>query len=396
MPEMMLPATLRLEDYRIAALDRVLTPALAIFPDIIDANIDATLRLLGNDPQRWRPHIKTVKLAAGIARLVAHGVVNIKCATTLELLTSCKAGAKDVLVAFPCVGATAQRVQQIADQLPKVGISVLIENDEDVQRWRGSRVGLFIDVNPGMDRTGIEQERLPQIVALARSIVQAGIAFRGLHYYDGHRRETDLAERRRLAYAGYDQLLRIVAALQQEGIPVAEIITSGTPALPCAISYPGLQGGSFVHRISPGTVVYGDTTSLAQLPSEWGYRPAALVVATVISHPGPDLITCDAGHKTVSADSGIPNCAVLGHPEMMPQQPSEEHLPIRVAAGHPKPRRGEHLYLVPRHVCPTVNNFEQALIVRDGHIAGVERVTARGRETPLVLQNAPELAVSSD
>jgi D-serine deaminase-like pyridoxal phosphate-dependent protein len=35
---------------------------------------------------------------------------------------------------------------------------------------------------------------------------------------------------------------------------------------------------------------------------------------------------------------------------------------------------------VPRHVCPTVNNFDHALIVAAGGIIGVERVTARGRE----------------
>jgi hypothetical protein len=38
---------------------------------------------------------------------------------------------------------------------------------------------------------------------------------------------------------------------------------------------------------------------------------------------------------------------------------------------------------VPKHVCPTVNNFSQALIVRDGEIAGVETVSARGREGPI-------------
>jgi hypothetical protein len=37
------------------------------------------------------------------------------------------------------------------------------------------------------------------------------------------------------------------------------------------------------------------------------------------------------------------------------------------------------------HVCPTVNNFDHALIVIGGRIAGVERVTARGREAPIPL-----------
>ena len=65
-------------------------------------------------------------------------------------------------------------------------------------------------------------------------------------------------------------------------------------------------------------------------------------------------------------------------------KPSEEHLPIAVPEGVELPAIGEILYLVPRHVCPTVNNFDDAVMVRGGRIAGVERVAARGREAPLL------------
>jgi D-serine deaminase-like pyridoxal phosphate-dependent protein len=129
-------------------------------------------------------------------------------------------------------------------------------------------------------------------------------------------------------------------------------------------------------------VVYCDCTSLAQLPAEYGYRPAAVVVSTVVSHPSARRVTCDAGHKTVSADAGTPTCRALGRPELLPAKPSEEHLPIDVAEGADMPKTGEALYLVPMHICPTVNNFDYALIVKGGRIVAVERVTARGREIP--------------
>ncbi|HKT70549.1 MAG TPA: hypothetical protein VJP83_13985, partial [Terriglobales bacterium] len=86
---------------------------------------------------------------------------------------------------------------------------------------------------------------------------------------------------------------------------------------------------------------------------------------------------------TVSADAGVPTCVVLGHPELTPLSPSEEHLPFSVAAGAPGPQVGDILYLLPRHVCPTVNNFDCALLVHDSEIEAVEKVSARGRETPL-------------
>src|SRR6185436_5935209 len=138
---------------------------------------------------------------------------------------------------------------------------------------------------------------------------------------------------------------------------IGELITAGTPAFPCSLSYKAFQEARFAHRISPGTVVYNDCTSLVQLPAEYGYRPAAVVVATVVSHPTSGRLTCDAGHKTVSADAGTPNCLVIGHADLTPQKPSEEHLPIDFGAAA-APGIGDTLYLVPKHVCPTINNFD--------------------------------------
>ena len=376
-------------DYSISSLDRVLTPALAIYSEAVDANIDFTLELLGGDTNRWRPHVKTAKLESMMRRLVTRGVTNFKCATTLELRTASAAGARDVLVAYPMTGANAVRVRELATHTSGTRVSVLVESAEQLQPWLGSAVGVFIDIDPGMHRTGVPQEQLDTIVALATSIRDTGLCFRGLHYYDGHLHQPDLGERTRAAHAGYDRLLQIVRLVEAEGLKVEEVITAGTPAFPCTLDYVGFRNAGFVHRASPGTVVYGDATSRVQLPDTYRYEPAVLVVSRVVSHPGGNVITCDAGHKTLSVDTGVPNCEVLGHPGLSPMKPSEEHLPISVPKGAPLPPIGSFLYLVPRHVCPTVNNFDDALIIREGRIDSIERVTARGREFPLL----PETAV---
>ena len=56
-------------------------------------------------------------------RLIAHGVTNFKCATSLELLTVCEAGGHDVLIAYQAVGRNAERVVEIAKQFPLVSVS---------------------------------------------------------------------------------------------------------------------------------------------------------------------------------------------------------------------------------------------------------------------------------
>ena len=370
--------------YEVRGVEEVMTPALVVYPEMIASNIERMVGLLDGDADRWRVHIKTAKLGLTLRMLVERGIRNFKCATTLELLTACKCGATDILLAYPCMGANARRVSEIAEQFPKVQISILAENKEQIQQWRANRTGIFLDINPGMNRTGVQQDHADDIVALAREIAAGGSEFRGLHYYDGQYGALEEPARTKAVHEGYDRLLRIVDHIERVGISVTEVITSGTPTFPCSLSYAGFRGGRFRHRTSPGTVVYCDATSLAQLPKNCGFRPAVLVSTRVVSQPHPGVVTCDAGHKAVSADAGVPTCVVVGHPELMPLSPSEEHLPMSFEAGMSGPKLGQSLYLLPRHVCPTVNNFDDALLVRNGEIESVERVSARGREAPLL------------
>jgi D-serine deaminase-like pyridoxal phosphate-dependent protein len=316
--------------------------------------------------------------------LTARGVTAVKCATTLELITACESGATDILLAYPAIGPTADRTAAIALTYPQIAISVLVDSKTQLRQWAGTRVGVFLDIDPGMDRTGVPQDDLDQILGLAKSIREDGITFRGLHYYDGHLNDENIEARTRQAHAGYDQLLRVAELLETVGIPINEVITAGTPAFPCALSYLDFVGRQFVHRVSPGTLVYGDQSSLAALPQTFGYRFAALVLSRVISVGAPGRFSCDAGHKALSVDAGVPNCSILGWESLTPSRPSEEHLPVSVLPGDASPKLGEVLYLAPKHVCPTVNNFSHALIVRDGKITCVQTVSARGREFPIL------------
>jgi D-serine deaminase-like pyridoxal phosphate-dependent protein len=369
------------DNFRIAEDRLLLTPALVIDIGNVEHNVARMVRIIGAD--RWRPHIKTAKLEYTMRELVKSGVRKMKCATTLELQTACHAGAEDVLLAFPVVGTNATRAAELADQFPQVQISALIEHVAHILAWRGSRVSVFLDLNPGMDRTGAGLQDPQALFELARSAAQQGVRVRGLHYYDGHLSQPDLNARTETAHRGYDELMKLLAEFDSAGIAVGEVITSGTPALPCALSYEPFRSAKFQHTVSPGTVLYNDANSLAQLPETYDLRLAAFLVATVVSHPRGDVVTCDAGHKSMPVDSGVPNCMVLGNEKLEPLRPSEEHLPLRVPEGVPTPGIGERLYLVPRHVCPMINNFDEAVMVRDGKIVGRERVTARGHEMAL-------------
>jgi D-serine deaminase-like pyridoxal phosphate-dependent protein len=376
------------------ALDDVLTPALAIYPEIVRENVERMRRDLGGDVARWRPHIKTAKLDRVVRILLEAGVARMKCATTLEAARALALGVEDLLVAFPHRGANLRRVADLARAHPRARVSVLVEDEAHLAEVAAAAtsaaasVGVFIDINPGMDRTGIRLERGEAILALAREAARAG-RLRGLHPYDGHLTGGTASDRRRESQAVYDRVAALADEARAAGVEIEEICTSGTPTYIHALAHERLRRGPFRHTVSPGTVIYWDARYDADLP-EVRFTPAALVLSRVVAAPRPGRITADAGHKQISADAGDPVARCLSHEGLTPRHPSEEHLPIDVAEGARAPRPGEVLYLVPRHVCPTVNNAGEALIVEGGRIVAIDRVEARGHEVSVLRRTRAE------
>ena len=370
--------TLDLADYALPAdvSARLLSPALVIYLDRVRDNLRTVLIHTGG-PERWRPHIKTTKLPEIFAELARAGIRHFKCATTRELdqlLTSLEAEGiadSDVLLAYPVVGPAINDLESIAAHHPEAHISVLCEDLETVGAL-SERIGVFVDVNPGMHRTGIPLTERDTILKVAKA---AGPHFRGVHFYDGHLHE-DLSQRRAEAFACYDELLTLLDELVASGLSVLEVITSGTPTFRIALDHPGLSNlEATQHRVSPGTVVFHDQRSESE-NADLDLYPAALLFTRVVSRPSEGLVTCDAGAKSLSADAGDPAAVVLGRPGLVARPPSEEHLPLQVLHGA-IPQRGDELLLVPRHVCTTVNLAEEVLLVENGRSLGTARVTAR-------------------
>ncbi len=369
--------------------DRLLSPALIVYLDMVRANVGRVIHAIGGDPDRWRPHVKTAKLAPVFLELARAGVRAFKCATTreaaclLETLDTAGVFPIDVLLAHPLVGPNLARLGRVAAAYPGSRVSVLCEDPQAVETIP-ENLGVFVDINPGMNRTGIPVDRFDSIAAVA---TRAGARLRGVHHYDGHLSGLDPLTRRRRARAGYDELMTVLAGLGRRGVTIGEVVTSGTPTFGCAIDYEPLsRQARWLHRVSPGTVVLSDMRSAKEIP-QVGLVPAALVLARVVSRPDDAIVTCDAGSKSIAADAGDPCAAVLGAAGLEALTPNEEHLPFRVLHGAPPPR-GTELLLIPRHVCPTVNLAEKAVIIEDGRL--LEVVDVIGRAHDLLADGQPE------
>ena len=374
---------LALADYALPAsiTKRLFSPALVVFLDHVRANVQQMLEYLGGEPTRWRPHVKTTKTPVIWRELVNAGVRHFKCATPREaewlvkLLLEMAVEGADVLVAYPLLSPNIDKIERLAKAHPGVRLSVLSEAPAHAASVPAD-LGVFIDINPHMNRTGIPMADRAGIEAVARA---AGSRFRGLHFYDGHVRDDEAAVRQEPCWELYRELLSIEASLRKAGIGGGELITSGTPAFPYALSFDGFKElDNVVHRISPGTVVFHDMFT-DDLMEDVELRRAALLFTRVISHPTADVATCDAGSKSLAAEAGDAAAYVLGHPGLVAQSPSEERLPLRVVDGD-LPPRGTELLLVPQHVCPTVNLAETLLLVERDQQARVVEVAARAHD----------------
>lgn len=373
-------ARLPLEQYQLPAgwAESVCTPALVVRLHQVRKNLQSVLVRLDGCADRWRPHVKTVKIPSALALFSEIGVRQFKAATArearvlFETLAKSDAGAIDLLVAYPICGPSGTLLARLLDEFPENRISVLCESAAAAAEL-DPRIGLYIDLNPGMQRTGVPETDWERLGGL---IDHLGSRFRGLHFYDGHIHGDDAAARRQMAHAGYDRLMGWIES--RSWLEPFELVTSGTPAFLYALDYrPFVASTQFQHRVSPGTVSYHDLRT-EELLEDLDLVPAATLLSRVVSHPSGTRVTCDAGSKSIAAEAGDPCAFVVGHPDWIAATPSEEHLPLDIASGE-LPPRGELIELIPRHVCPTVNLAEEAIIV-DGETLSVERVAARAHD----------------
>lgn len=359
--------------YTITNIDELDTPALVVYPERVRQNIRHAIEMVG-DPARLRPHVKTHKTPMVTRLLLEAGVRQFKCATIAEAEMLALEGAPDVLLAYQPIGPKAARLVELIRQYRGTSFSCLIDNEEAAGAMAaifaeaGLTVPVWMDLNVGMDRTGIAPGAGAERLWRAAK-GQKGITPAGLHAYDGHIRDTDPAVRTRVSDAAFGGVMELRKALGGDAVPV---IAGGSPTFPVHARRQSVQ-------CSPGTFVYWDKGYSDQFPDE-PFVPAALVVSRVISLRGDTRVCIDLGHKSIAAENEIgKRVGFLNVQGVRPVAQSEEHLVLEAGEGHGM-RIGEVFYGVPFHVCPTVALYERAFTIENGRISGEWATIARDRK----------------
>jgi D-serine deaminase-like pyridoxal phosphate-dependent protein len=361
--------------YLIDNVDELDSPALVVFPDRVKQNIAEAIKMVG-DVDKLRPHVKTHKSANAAQLMMDAGISKFKCATIAEAEMLAQCGAKDILLAYQPLGPKLNRFISLIQKYPESNFACLTDNISAAKEQStafattGITVDIFIDINVGMNRTGIVPgEEAIRLYKFCTHL--AGFNVRGLHAYDGHVRDADFEERKKSCDIAFARTTAMKESLQNDGIDVPVIIAGGSPGFSIHCKRTEIE-------CSPGTFVYWDK-SYSDLCPEQKFVPAAVLVTRIISLPTEDTICLDLGHKSVAAENEIGRRVYfLNAPELEPISQSEEHLVVQASKGHSyKP--GDVLYALPFHICPTVALYEKVYTVENGMTNGSWRNVARDR-----------------
>ncbi|WP_142683771.1 D-TA family PLP-dependent enzyme [Chitinophaga polysaccharea] len=364
-----------MEWYRLTNIAQVDSPAIVIYEDRIKENI-SLLKTMIDDVQRLRIHVKTSKIAEVVQLIMEAGITKFKFATIAEGEMLGMINAKDALMAYQPVGPKIVRLLELVQKYPQTAFSCVTDNVDaalaisTVFSAQGRRLPVYLDLNVGMNRTGIKPGR--EALELYKYLdTLPGVVPVGLHAYDGHLHDTDMDIRRERCDAAYAPVAELAESIVNNGFPQPEIVAGGTPTFPVHAARKGVT-------CSPGTFVFWDAGYAAHLP-EQAFKWAALVISRVISVIDDEHICIDLGHKSVAAENPQPRVQFLNAPEAIPVSQSEEHLVLKVenAALYPV---GTVFYGVPKHICPTVALYEKAYVAAHNAVMANWRVIARDRQ----------------
>jgi D-serine deaminase-like pyridoxal phosphate-dependent protein len=362
-----------MEWFEINNIEKIDTPALAVYRDRVRKNIERAVRAVGN-VDHLRPHVKTNKMAEVCRMMMAQGITKFKCATIAEAEMLAIINAPDVLLAYQPNGPKAERFLELNRKYPSVKFSCLVDEAQaarDLSRLfadAGKTLRVFIDLNTGMNRTGAAAEKAKRLI---NEILQLpAIEIVGLHAYDGHIKDSEPVTRKRHTDEAFLQVENVNDFLQEKLDRKVPVIAGGSPTF-------SMHQQRDV-ECSPGTFVFWDWGYGSHYPEE-PYEFAALVITRVISIVNDEMITTDLGYKSVSAENPLPRVYFLNAPNAIPVSHSEEHLVVKVensSAFHV----GDVLYGVPVHVCPTVALYDEAVVVEGNTVIDSWEVTARRRK----------------
>ena len=349
-----------------AIIERFGTPCAVIDLDLVARNIVTAQDRCDAVGLANRPHIKTHKSPVLANLQIKAGARGITCQKLGEAEVMANAGITDIIIATNLLGAARSgRLAKLQRRLP---LKVCADNTVSLSAYSqaaaqaGRPMDVLIECETGQKRAGVETPK--EALTLAKVIRDdPHLNFAGLLFYPS----LDSWSQTQVFFD------HTAAGLSDLGLSAKIVSTGGTPNF----SHIGSLKGATEHRA--GTCIFNDRmmikAGVATLED-----CAFQVFTSVVSRAGSESGILDAGSKTLTSDSGGLDGfgLILEHPKARIHKFAEEHGFLDLSKCAHKPAIGDIVRVIPNHVCVAVNMVDQLVAVRNGEIADVIPVAARG------------------
>ncbi len=343
------------------------TPSVVVDINIADANLKRAQVYADSHGLPLRPHIKTHKLPFFAKRQIDLGAIGITCQKLGEAEVMADHGIADIFLPYNILGA--QKLKRLRALHERITLSVTADSQTTISGYAqafadaGKPLPVLVECDTGAGRCGVQTAE--EALSLAQSIDhQTGLTFTGLMTYPP-----------RGDIAGVDAWLSQARdAILAVGLPVTHISNGGSPDLYSA------HGVTAATEHRPGTYIYGD-----RMQVDFGLGSlddcALTVLATVVSRPTENRAVVDAGSKVLAADL----CNMPGHgtireyPDAIITALSEEHGVVDLGQCTNKPAVGDHVRIIPNHVCVVSNLVDTVTLVDGETVIKTLPIVARGK-----------------
>ncbi|MBW8814417.1 MAG: DSD1 family PLP-dependent enzyme [Caulobacterales bacterium] len=358
------------------------TPVLVVEADALDRNIARMAALAAQKGVRLRPHAKTHKSVEIARRQLAAGAVGVCCAKLGEAEALAAGGIAGLHITSPVVAAPGLARLAALNALSE-RLSVVCDDPANLaqlaEAGAGVRpLGVFIDVDPGIHRTGVAS---PEAAAeLARIILsQPSLRYEGVQMYCGREQHIeDFAERRAAIAERTDYLRTVIAALEAVGAPPPVITGGGTGTHRIDLElgvFTELQVGSYIFMDDQYAACDLTGAGADDLP----FERSLFVETRVVSANATGLVTLDGGFKAFATE-GKPPTPAAGAPDgAFCVFMGDEHTALIGKGVETHLRPGAMVRLNPPHCDPTVEHYESYHLLRGDTLVDIWPVSARGR-----------------
>ena len=359
-------------NYKIKNIESIETPEHLIFEEKVNNNINSIISLVG-DRKRIVPHAKTHKSKDTLKILIDNGITRHKTSTINELETLAECKPEELILAYPIASKLkANRLETIVKKFPDTKFSTIISNNFhfDLVKDIGNLNGIYIDLDTGMNRTGILEEKVEELLEYIVSENKQKI--NGIHAYDGQTYGVISIEDRVIDTKKSLSAIRNVEKLMKEKFSInPEIIVGGSWSFHFYIDEKDI-------KLSPGTWIYWDASNIKQ--KELNFEIAGVVLGQVIDQNlANETVTIDIGAKAISSDPLTENrLQLIDKPNAKLVHQNEEHGIIKLNGE--KLKLGDYVLAQPGHACTLTPKYNRALkIDENGDISGIITPHARDR-----------------